>query len=440
MRSTDLAPLARARGALAVLGLVGVALAPIAACGPGDSVATILPAFPGGGLLRDATPLSTASLELLDGFYRVEAGTELVENDVAVRASPNRLSFFSAKEATYLVTQGGCVDGGTRAVLEGYWRNPRSLEAGLVRVFVGPDDVAAALCSGATALPRAPRFDGSYGFDQNVPQRTLGFGSPVPLAPYKGGRYLGVGHRGACELPHECGASPNSIESLLLAQALGANFTELDVRLTKDNVPILLHEGAFSATNTTGRFCMGKTTDLTFAEVQAHCRMTLGERVPTLQAALDAALDKTTLEGVYVDTKDAAVIPVMMPIVRAVNARAKAIGRQFVVAVGMSKQEMRDEWNKLTPPPGDPPCIVEDDLDQAIALKCPVWGPTWTAGTHAEDLARAHEAGLKVVYWTVNHEDFQRKFLDAGADGLLSGRSGQAFFLYQQRAIRGSQP
>jgi glycerophosphoryl diester phosphodiesterase len=68
-------------------------------------------------------------------------------------------------------------------------------------------------------------------------------------------------------IAHRCGgalAPENSLSGLAIAARLGCRGVEFDVMLTKDGIPILIHDETLERT-TTGR---GKVADLTLAEIQ----------------------------------------------------------------------------------------------------------------------------------------------------------------------------
>lgn len=106
------------------------------------------------------------------------------------------------------------------------------------------------------------------------------------------GRPLNVGHRGTG--PSEAGApyAENTIPSLVAAGDEGATMVEIDVQLSADMVPVLMHDATVDVT-TDG---MGCVTELTLAELQmldagAGTAMEgMGVTVPTLEEVL-AAVD-----------------------------------------------------------------------------------------------------------------------------------------------------
>ncbi len=149
-----------------------------------------------------------------------------------------------------------------RVVLEGYWQYPTRVEAGLVRLFVEPPELAETLCEG-DRLSAEVRLvlRGAYGRDSEFPTTALALDWSHELKPWRG-RFFTVAHHGACEITDHCGATPNSLESIRLSERVGSNAAEVDVRVTRDGIPILFHDPSLSSSLVDGIFCNGRVADL----------------------------------------------------------------------------------------------------------------------------------------------------------------------------------
>jgi glycerophosphoryl diester phosphodiesterase len=106
-----------------------------------------------------------------------------------------------------------------------------------------------------------------------------------------------VGHRGHVAAPE------NTLAALRQGFDDGADVVEVDVQLTVDGIPVLMHDDTVDRT-TDGT---GRVADLTLAEIKSLDAGSwkgppfAGERVPTLAEALDAAQGRGLL---YLDLKD----------------------------------------------------------------------------------------------------------------------------------------
>jgi len=421
-RSPAFAGLGRAAGLLLVFA---------ATCQPAPEETT--PNFPDGGLLRVAEPLSRQALMNFEGMFGLTDGEDLFGPDVAVRTSPGTVSILSGKDAGYGVLGAGCLSDG-RLVLEGYWRYPRVTDAGLIRLFVGPEETATRICNDEILEEGTQiTLDGFWGNKAEAPAEGLNLYRSGPLRPWRG-KFFATAHHGACEITDSCGVSPNTVETLRLAEQVGANAMEVDIRMTRDNIPVLFHDPSLTGSGTKGTFCIGKIEELTLAELRANCQLVHGERIPSVEEALYVMVHQTELEGAYLDMKVPSAIAPSMDLALKYNQIAVDIGRSFKAVVAMTTEETVDAWNaaKATRPEL-PPCLVEFDPELVSEMGCYLWGPTWTSGPRVDDVGIVRANGGGVIYWTMNDENFIDQYLvQAKPNGFITARAALAFYRYQK--------
>lgn len=98
-----------------------------------------------------------------------------------------------------------------------------------------------------------------------------------------------IGHRGA-----KAYAPENTLASLHTAADLGVDWVEIDVMLTKDEVPIIIHDEDLE--RTTG--VQGLVAETLYTDIQAldagswFGESFIGEKIPNLEEALDVILDR----------------------------------------------------------------------------------------------------------------------------------------------------
>ena len=114
----------------------------------------------------------------------------------------------------------------------------------------------------------------------------------VEASDIRKGSTLIIGHRGAA------GHAPeNTLTSIKLAMELGANTIEIDLRQTKDGVPVAIHDSDVDRT-TDG---CGSVYDFTFDEIQKldagswFDEKYAGEKIPSLQEVIEVISDTTLL-------------------------------------------------------------------------------------------------------------------------------------------------
>ena len=151
-----------------------------------------------------------------------------------------------------------------------------------------------------------------------------------------------IGHRGAA-----AHAPENTLASILKARELGCRMIEFDATLTRDGVPVLLHDDTLDRT-TSGT---GEIADADFAHVRTldagswFGREFAGETVPTLEEALDlavriglgvnieikpsAAREVETAETVLRAAKDAVASGGLVPFISSFSVAALEIARRI---------------------------------------------------------------------------------------------------------------
>lgn len=98
-----------------------------------------------------------------------------------------------------------------------------------------------------------------------------------------------IGHRGACAYAPE-----NTIESIHTAADVGAQWVELDVKITKDGIPVIIHDEMLERT-TNGH---GPVAEITYEELKQleagswYADSFTGTKIPTLEEAIDALIER----------------------------------------------------------------------------------------------------------------------------------------------------
>gem|GEM_PF-934159 len=425
-----------------------------------EAMEVSIPGFPDGGLTRTGTPLKREQLQTsFEGMFNVSKGSDLLGDQSSVITKPGTVSILTNKNAGFAVLNAACLPD-QRVVVEGYWQYPTRSDAGLVRVFVDPPEVAQALCNGESPAPDATfALVGTYGEDNDIPTRPLELRWAHKLKEWRN-RFYTVAHHGACEATDHCGVSPNTIESIRLAERIGSNAAELDVRVTRDGVPVLFHDPTLSRSLVRGLFCNGAFNQLTLAELRGACMARYGEQIPTLEAALDMMINETELEGAYLDEKTADGVLESARLVAYADADMRqrnetndpsAKDRKFSALIGIPTDEVLDAWRaaKTTleaefaeknpereamglAPLELPKCLLEYDVDKVIAEQCVAWGPTWTAGPQPENVQKLRDHDIGTIFWTINESEFIEGFLTTSKpDGIITARAATLFQLYQ---------
>lgn len=219
-------------------------------------------------------------------------------------------------------------------------------------------------------------------------------------------RPLLVAHRGA---PRE--RPENTLPAFLRALELGADGIELDVHGTKDGVVVVHHDEVPRATAPTGALAGKRIDALVFDELQGFSIRGIA-LIPTLEEVL--AVVKGRAE-VFIEIKGRGIERAVVEVVRASRAPERCAVHSFdhdaVRRVRELAPEIRGGILFDRPLPDVPAAMrAADALD--------VW-PQWELVDDA--LVRAaHDAGGRVIPWTVNRPERARALAALGVDALCS--------------------
>jgi glycerophosphoryl diester phosphodiesterase len=214
---------------------------------------------------------------------------------------------------------------------------------------------------------------------------------------------LKIGHRGARAYEPE-----NTIRSFSYALTLGVDAIELDVRKTKDGQLVVMHDGDLDKT-TNGK---GEVSELSLEEIKKYVTEK-DEHIPTLGEALDFIGDRVK---VFVELKEAGLEEAVLGLV----TKRGMVGS--VVVISFLEPVLR-RIRELNPDIATGLVYVrhKNPVQAALDLKAQYLLSLYHF-THTANIKKAHEAGLKVIVWTVNTKEEVEEYKNKGVDGIASDR------------------
>ena len=236
-----------------------------------------------------------------------------------------------------------------------------------------------------------------------------------------------VAHRGASSTRSE-----NTIPSFEEAIRLGADIVEFDVRLSRDGVPVVIHDPAVDRT-TDGT---GLVHELTAAELSSLNAGTEAEPipVPTLAEVLRCVSGRAAIAAEIKNIPgEPAFEPTHEPIVEAVHSELERQGFDGAVLV-VSFNPASIAASKLVAP-DVPTGFLTTDLvppREALAYAASAGHDMVLPGTRASIPAgpsfvdEVHAEGLRLGTWTVDDPETVRMLLDRGFDAIASNDPGMA--------------
>ena len=227
-----------------------------------------------------------------------------------------------------------------------------------------------------------------------------------------------IAHRGgSLEAPE------NTMASFRHAISIGMRYVELDVQMTRDGVPVVLHDPTLDrTTGGTGPVREVTLADLEHVDAGSHFGPEFaGERVPTLRDVLELCHEAGA--GVIVEIKDVHLYTGMEERVAALLGELWTRGAENLWCISFDHAAIRKlrSLDAALPlgylyPPGQEEFVAPDDTVQAYC-------PFYQAPLARPDLVqRAHDLGKFVFVYTVNTQEDMLAVAGAGVDGMVSDR------------------
>ena len=284
-------------------------------------------------------------------------------------------------------------------------------------------------------LPGAVIMEGAYGEELGLPSNELVLEYERPFSTkVKNANFYIMAHRSGGRNADNLPVSENSIEMIRYTRVFGTNGIEIDVRLTKDNVPIIYHDDDINRRITVKGPLNGPVEEFTMDQISRYVRLIHGEKVPKLEDALKFVVDSTEIRAVWLDMKgDADAMKVVVPIQQMALARAKQKNRPMEIWIGLPTPDVINEFVNY-PDYTNVASLCELELEDVRKTNARVWSPRWTLGVQLDKVKEMHSEGRKVFCWTIDDQKFMKQYIAEGEfDGLLSNHSAiTSYYFYMQ--------
>jgi len=231
-----------------------------------------------------------------------------------------------------------------------------------------------------------------------------------------------IAHRGASGTEPE-----NTLRAFRHAAKLGCKWIECDVRMTKDSVPVIIHDATVNRT-TDGRGSVSRSTYYVLRRLDAG----KGEKIPSLKEVLVSATRNQI--RLVLEIKDPRALKPTIRLVRAYSHTppVRANGRSpvpLIISSFFTATLLRAK--KLLPSLMTALIIERPSTHWIRAAKRARADMVHIFARLAtkEKIARAHDAGLKVWAWTMNTKNEALKLKKIGADGIFTDELRQLISL-----------
>jgi glycerophosphoryl diester phosphodiesterase len=340
--------------------------------------------------------LTNKSMYALEGIYKVVSGSNVFGDTLVVKQTVDKISFFGNNNGCYVNLIPGSNDSIIK--LEGYWRNSSNFNAGRVLMFIND---AEDLIQGDTTLANII-ISGKYSNGQSAPN------IPIQLqliekftARLRSDQFIIGAHRGGATTSDKLPFTENTLEMINFTKYLGSTGIEIDVSLTRDNIPVLYHDYLLNIRLVQNSLLAGRIKDYTFSQLRSSVKLIHGESIPSLEEAFEAVLNNTNIKTVWLDIKDADAINYAIPLQLKYINLAKKAGRNLEILIGIPAD---DVYNAFTAYPDyqNIPSLCELSTNQVTSINAKAWAPRWTDNIQEQEITSMHSQGRKCMIWTVD--------------------------------------
>lgn len=240
------------------------------------------------------------------------------------------------------------------------------------------------------------------------------------------------GHRGARSVLPE-----NTIPAFQHAIDAGADFFEIDLHATKDNVLIVAHDPLVNKELCTGPKLGMPIREITLAEARQHdCgsktlaafpkqKAAPGAKMPTYDEVL-ALAKRNKKTGVNIEVKSFPSQPEYSPSpdefaklvldgIRKHSMEKRVVVQSFDFRILHAMKKIAPEIPMNALYSGPTKDFVEIAREAGVATVAPHYKLVTK-----EQVDKAHATGLKVVPWTANEPEVWQMLIDAGVDGIIT--------------------
>ena len=214
---------------------------------------------------------------------------------------------------------------------------------------------------------------------------------------------LRIGHRGA-----RAYAPENTFASFEKALEIGIDAIELDVRKTKDNQLVVIHDADVKRT-TNGE---GLVSELMLKEIKGLDAGS-GEKIPTLEETFDF-LDKKV--KMFVELKETGIEKEVLSMVQEKGLKKNVVIVSFLEDALKKVRELDKDIET-----GLIYAKHKNPLKAALELKANYILALYRF-MHTANVEKAHECGLKVIVWTINSLQEAEEYAKKGVDGIASDK------------------
>lgn len=381
--------------------------------------------------LEGTIPFDTTYQSYFAGIYELSDGDGRFGQQFAGKWANGYLCLFGQNDGRFINLEIGYKPDDSSFRMAGFWYDPLQPQRGQIQFTMakadGVDSVFNHKSNGIIL----------QGYLENDPGQSIVIAYKRPFSAAVLSRdFIIAAHRGGGRNSDHLPYAENSLNLVKHVEQFGASSVEIDIRLTRDKVPIVYHDPDINTRLTLKSPLVGNIHQFDAGFLRAYIRLVDGQVIPTLDEMLTTIIDSTTIQNVWLDCKDGGeeqFFASVMPVFQKAVTYAQAKGRNVAILFGLPSDEAYDNFI-VFPDHQSIPSLCELGLDKAKAANSKVFAPRWTLGILEQDAADAHANGMKVITWTLDDpEGMNEVITQSQYDGILTNYPSMlAYQFYSQ--------
>lgn len=368
--------------------------------------------------LEDTVPFDTAYGSYFEGIYEVTEGDNRFGQQFVGKWANGYLCLFGQTDGKFINLQVGYKPSDSSFRMSGFWYDPIQPQQGQVQFTMSrPDGVDSVLNHKSNGIVLRGFLDDDAG-----KPITIRYARPFSDAVMS--RYFAItAHRAGGRNSDHLAYAENSLNLVKHVEQFGANGVEIDIRLTRDHIPIIYHDADINTRLTLKSPLVGDIHQFSADFLRTYIRLVDGQFIPTLDEMLTTIIDSTNLQHVWLDCKDGGetnFFQYVLPVFQKAIAYAQSKNRNITMLFGLPTEEAYNSFIAL-PNHQDIPSLCELSLEKAMTAGSRVFAPRWTLGILDQETQDAHNHNMRIVTWTLDDPGGMNEVLTkSNYDGILS--------------------
>ena len=359
------------------------------------------------------------SMKPMEAIYDLASGSDQLGTSFVCKVSKYRVSFFG-NGGIFMILKYGLEQNDSSLKFSGFYRFSKDARQGLVNfslpkaeslAFLKTGDISNLVLNGNIENGNGTQTPIGLKFSRNF----SAYAKNTPFEIYA--------HHGVQTVANPPFAE-NSIGGVLNDEDYGVNGLEFDVHLTRDSVPIMMHDGYINIRLTEKSPISGDLDQFTFKFLDQYIELIDGQKIASLEHCLRDFIDSTTMTYFWMDIKgDNGIFQALQPVILNAQSQAKTVGRNVVIYADLPSTKVISEFQSYPAYRADTTLktMCELTFQDVIDNGCTRWGPRYSRGLLLSDVATAHSMGIKVISWTLNDEGLIANYMKNGQfDGFIS--------------------